>query len=200
MGGVLLDYDPVKALRRHGVSEEDIDLINREFYGRRSIAATDAGLKTHKQVILEAADRLNDRCVRVLKEMYLDQSYGIVEMPEIPQMYGFISRLRDKGYGIYLLSNAGYDFYEYTRPKKVFELIPNIFISANYHVVKPDPAIYRLFFKEFGLDPSECVFVDDMQANVDGSIACGMDAICFASAREPLERLEKEFAARGIEL
>ena len=200
MGGVLLDYDPVKALRRHGVSDDDVALIKREFYDKRCIYATDAGLKTHKQVITETAPRLNERCVKALSELYLDQVYGNVEMPEIPVMYDFILRLKNKGYTTYLLSNAGYDFYEYSKHKKICALLDHTFISGDYHIVKPDAAIYLKFFEVFGLKPEECLFTDDMQANVDGSVACGMDAVCFAAAREPIEKLEKEFAARGIEI
>ncbi|MCR5782467.1 MAG: HAD-IA family hydrolase [Clostridia bacterium] len=200
MGGVLLDYNPAAALKRHGASEEDIALIKREFYDKGCIRATDAGLRTHKQVITEAAPRLNDRCVRLLNDLYVAQDYGTNEMPEFPVMSDLILRLKAKGCGVYLLSNAGFDFYEYSKHKQVLSLIPDKLISANYHIIKPDPAIYRKFFELFSVRPEECVFIDDMQINVDGSRACGMDAVCFATGSEPLEKLTDELAKRGIKV
>ena len=200
MGGVLLDYNPAAALKRHGALDEDIALIKREFYDKGCIRATDAGLKTHKQVIIEAAPRLNDRCVRLLNGLYVEQDYGTNEMPEFPVMSDLILRLQANGYGVYLLSNAGFDFYEYSKYKRVLSLIPDKLISANYHVIKPDPAIYRIFFELFSVKPEECVFIDDMQINADGSKACGMDAICFATGFEPLEKLTDELAKRGIKV
>ncbi len=200
MGGVLLDYDPAAALKRHGASDEEIALIRREFYEKGCIRATDAGLKTHKQVIAEAAPRLNDSCVRLLTELYVEQDYGTNEMPEFPVMSELIVRLKNNGYRVYLLSNAGFDFYEYSKYKQVLSLIPDRLVSANYHVIKPDPAIYRRFFELFSVDPGECVFIDDMQINVDGAKACGMDAICFATGSGPIEKLLNELTKRGVKV
>jgi len=47
-------------------------------------------------------------------------------------------------------------------------------VSAHEGVVKPDPAIYRLLEKRYGLDLAHCVFIDDNAANVAGAQAVGM--------------------------
>lgn len=36
------------------------------------------------------------------------------------------------------------------------------------------------FFARFGLRSEECFFIDDLQLNIDGARACGMDGYCFA--------------------
>ena len=48
------------------------------------------------------------------------------------------------------------------------------------HCIKPEPAIYRRLFEKFGIRPEESFFIDDVQANIDGARACGMDGYCFA--------------------
>ena len=53
-------------------------------------------------------------------------------------------------------------------------------VSAEEKLVKPDPAIFRRLCDKFGLQMDECVFVDDLQKNVDGAVACGMQGYCFA--------------------
>jgi len=40
--------------------------------------------------------------------------------------------------------------------------------------------MYGRFFDRFGLKPEECYFIDDLQNNIEGAKACGMDGYCFA--------------------
>ncbi len=45
---------------------------------------------------------------------------------------------------------------------------------------KPDPAIYRLTCEQLGLDPAECLFVDDLECNVVAARELGMEALLCA--------------------
>ena len=47
------------------------------------------------------------------------------------------------------------------------------------HVLKPDPAIYRLVTDRLGLTGQDCLFVDDQRGNVAGAAAVGMGAVWF---------------------
>ena len=60
---------------------------------------------------------------------------------------------------------------------------------------KPDPAIYRLLLDRYSLNPEECVFLDDIQKNLDAAKAFGIHTILFRSmeqAREELRALRVE--------
>ena len=58
---------------------------------------------------------------------------------------------------------------------------------------KPDPAIYQRLFERFSLDPAQCLFIDDLPANIQGGRACGMEGIVFdgevSHLRQSLEQL-----------
>ena len=45
--------------------------------------------------------------------------------------------------------------------------------------VKPGPEIYRTLLERYRLRPEDCLFVDDVQQNVDGAVAVGMHAVRF---------------------
>jgi putative hydrolase of the HAD superfamily len=47
------------------------------------------------------------------------------------------------------------------------------------HVLKPDPRIYHLVVERLGVDPADCLFVDDQPGNIDGARAVGMSAVWF---------------------
>ena len=56
--------------------------------------------------------------------------------------------------------------------------------------VKPEPEIYRLLYKKYGLIPEECVFIDDSAANIEGAERTGMPGIVFhGDAAELREKL-----------
>jgi putative hydrolase of the HAD superfamily len=62
-------------------------------------------------------------------------------------------------------------------------------------MVKPDPAFYQLLIDKYQLDPARCVFIDDLETNLEGARAAGMHTILFenpAQAEAALDRLLKE--------
>jgi putative hydrolase of the HAD superfamily len=46
-------------------------------------------------------------------------------------------------------------------------------------MAKPEPRIYALAAQRLGLPPEECVFVDDLEANVNAAREAGMQGICY---------------------
>ena len=47
-------------------------------------------------------------------------------------------------------------------------------------MLKPHAEIYERLCEKFDLKAEECLFVDDLQANIDGAKAVGMEGYCFA--------------------
>ncbi len=99
----------------------------------------------------------------------------------VPQMYELMRAVRKAGLRTCLLSNswgpAGY-------PRDTFpELFDAWVISAEVGMRKPEERIFRHAAGLLGLPPEQCVFIDDIEANVDAAGALGMVAIHH---REPL--------------
>lgn len=97
----------------------------------------------------------------------------------------WVKELKAAGYQVYFLSNYSRHLRK-TVPETI-DFIPYMdggVFSSDVKLMKPDPAIYQLLCKNYSLDPSECLFIDDRQENVDGAIACGMHSIRFESYAE----------------
>lgn len=62
-------------------------------------------------------------------------------------------------------------------------------ISAEVGMVKPDPEIYLYALDQLQVEPSNAVFVDDFQENIDGARAVGMHAIHFQDSKLALSEL-----------
>lgn len=50
-------------------------------------------------------------------------------------------------------------------------------VSAEENLLKPDPAIYRVFLERFQQKAEDCLFMDDNRANVDSAAALGFSVI-----------------------
>ncbi|MEM9502151.1 MAG: HAD family phosphatase [Pseudomonadota bacterium] len=65
-----------------------------------------------------------------------------------------------------------------------WHLFDHAAVSAEIGVLKPDARIYRWLLNTAGLSAAECVFLDDVQRNVDGAKAVGMAAQLFTDAAQ----------------
>jgi putative hydrolase of the HAD superfamily len=93
----------------------------------------------------------------------------------VPAMYNTIRALRGAGFSTALLSNSwGCDEY----PRADFPaLFDAVVISGEVGMRKPEEAIFLHAAKALGLAPQECVFIDDVEANVAAAVACGMTGV-----------------------
>lgn len=71
------------------------------------------------------------------------------------------------------------------------EMFDGVVISGEVGFHKPQPEIYRLGAESVGLDPGECVFVDDLRENCEGAEAMGMTAVLHRGADSTLPELER---------
>lgn len=200
MGNVLILFYPEKTFSKYLPDKKDVDIILDVFYRSGIFRDCDRGIKTYAEVIDEVSDKLPPHALAVLKEIYLEKGYGLTEMPPFPEMYDLVTELKTNGYKIYLLSNAGYDFYEYSPHKPVISLMDGKIISCEHKVLKPEKEIYEILFNSFSLDPAECIFIDDVEENIQGSIDCGMDGIVFSPALEDVSVLKDKLRQKGVKI
>jgi len=105
----------------------------------------------------------------------------------VPVMYDMLRKLRATGIRTCLLSNSwgpgGY-------PREDFpELFDAVVISHEVGMRKPEPRIFRHAAGLIGLPPDECVFIDDIEANVAAARACGMTGIWHDDPQRTAEHL-----------
>ena len=109
-----------------------------------------------------------------------------------PAMAALVRRVNQRGIRTALLSNSWGNTY----PRDTWDgMFDDIVISGEVGLRKPEPEIFRLAAGRLGLEPAECVFVDDLQHNVDGARAVGMTAILHTEYDETRRALEDLFGA-----
>ena len=104
-----------------------------------------------------------------------------------PDMLALSRRLRSAGVTTAILSNMPLDKLAWMRKIPACHFInefPVTVFSCDHHLVKPEPAIYRLCLDMLAKSPGECLFLDDVPVNVDGGRKAGMATYLFRTAAE----------------
>jgi epoxide hydrolase-like predicted phosphatase len=108
-------------------------------------------------------------------------------MKPVESMVDAVRRIRASELLTGLVSNSwSTDHYD---RKLLADLFDVVVISAEVHLHKPQPEIYRLAAERLDVDPAECLFVDDLRENCEGAEAVGMTAIRHRSAPETIAKL-----------
>jgi putative hydrolase of the HAD superfamily len=81
--------------------------------------------------------------------------------------------------------------------EEIRALFDDVVISAEVGMHKPEPEIFLLAAERLGVDPTDCVFVDDLRENCAGAEAVGMTAVLHRDAEQTIARLEELL---GVEL
>ncbi len=109
-----------------------------------------------------------------------------------PAMLAWMTRLREKGIKLGLLSNMPVDLIEYLRTNaKWLEAFNFQTFSAEVRLIKPDAAIYRYTLQGLNVAPSEALFVDDRETNIQAARALGIHGILFQSIAQLRDELEQ---------
>jgi putative hydrolase of the HAD superfamily len=96
-------------------------------------------------------------------------------------MVDAVREVRAAGYRTALLTNNAREWEEQWRAAiPVDELFDVVVDSSRVGLRKPDPAIYHLTCERLAAQPDECLFVDDLECNVEAAASLGMRTILCA--------------------
>ena len=185
MGNVLLEYRTARTLARYFSGAEDRALIDRELFNGPEWVKADLGECTGEEQFLGVSKRVPQRLHAALQACINGWQADMIPMP---QSQRFVAEMKEKGYGLYVLSNASPLFYECFPRFGHIEIFDGMVVSCDYHVLKPDERIYRILLEKFHLKPEECLFFDDRPENVQGAREVGMNSEVFTGDWENLRR------------
>jgi 2-haloacid dehalogenase len=113
----------------------------------------------------------------------------------IPGTAELLGRLRERGVRLFALSNLSTEtLADVRRSVPAITMFEDILISGEVKIAKPEPEIFHLAGRRFGIEPRRTFFVDDMPYNVRAARSCDFIALRFTTAAE----LEHELARLGV--
>ena len=184
MGGVLMTFDGPHFSSIFTDTPEDAALLQDALFGSTMWSLLDSGTISHETMARYAENHLPER-------LHPNLHACIARWPDysmpIKPVNDLAIRLKNEGYGIYVLSNASTRIMEQLGHAPAMPYIDGYVVSANERIMKPDPEIFRLICTRFSLDPTDCLFVDDNEDNCIGARVAGMHAYHFTGNVDELE-------------
>src|SRR5580692_9400700 len=189
LGGVLIDWNPRHLYRKLFQDEAAMEYFlanictpewNLQQDVGRTFAEACAALKLQSPSNAEMIDAWFGR----FDEMMTGPIAGTVDI---------LAELREREVPIYALSNWSAETFPFARRRFEFlQWFRAIVLSAEVHLVKPDPRIFQRFCEKVALLPEQIIYVDDLQHNVEAARRIGMYTVRFsdpAALREELVQL-----------
>lgn len=186
MGNVLLSYNPNICLEKFLDNEEDRAVIRKELFEGPEWVEGDLGLITDAERFDGVSKRVPERLHDSLRKCTLE---WMMCMKPVPGAREFCRYVKEKGYHIYVLSNASNTFYDYFPNFSAPDYFDGMVVSCDIHIIKPDIRIYEHLLKKYDLRPGECFFIDDLDANVDGAKKAGMNGAVFRGDFQEIKEL-----------
>ncbi|MBQ6346051.1 MAG: HAD family phosphatase [Clostridia bacterium] len=183
--GVIARFDTEGYYARHGISPGDQMILQREVFRSLEFAMGDRGAISEEAAIGAICARIPGRLHEAVSDFIHRQNRALLP---IPGMEDLLQRLKDRGHRLFLLSNTSRAFHRFQADIPGIALFDGTLISADVGLVKPDPAIFRLACRQFGILPSESAFVDDTPINAEAAQYVGMKACVFNGDVKKLEQ------------
>lgn len=190
LGNVLVDFDPVRFVREKNVNDQQQELLRSEIFGSVDWLRFDKGTMTRDELALAVKARLPEDLHMIADDLlatWYNDLHPLPQMAELPQ------QLKEKGFNLYILSNAPQDYYLYEDKVPSHHSFDGIFISSDWKLAKPEHEIFRTFYSHFRLNPAECYFIDDNAANILAAEETGMRGFHFKNNFDSLNKELSQF-------
>ena len=188
IGNVLTDFRWEDFLKEKGITGEEFDKVAKISVRGPYWQEFDRGIWSDEQ-ILESFISLEPEMEETIHRAF-DNISGIVVIRDYACEW--IKSLKESGYKVYYLSNFSKKAEaECPESLEFIELMDGGILSYKDKLIKPDHAIYELLLSRYGLKADECVFFDDMEANVKAANELGIHGIQFIDKKTAEEQLLK---------
>lgn len=194
-GNVLIEWNSAKILAAF-VKEEDRKRVKAAIFDSGLWAQTDTGQLTLEAAI-QAAQTLLDSSYSATVEAIFTHWYETVDVYH--QLQEKIFEWAQLGYGIYILSTTSEIFYavENAGLLPMTKVLTGKILSYEVGCAKPDKSIYQKLLAQYALQANQCVFIDDLQINLDAAKSLGFETILATSEQQNIIAIEELLKKKG---
>ncbi|WP_449433142.1 HAD family hydrolase [Pseudomonas putida] len=187
LGGVLVDWNPRHLYRKIFVNDEAAmeaflkDVCNtawneRQDRGRAWVDAISEAIANHPA---------HEPHIRAYRDRWDEMLSGALD-----DTVEILEELHTAGVRLIALTNWSAETFHIAEQRFEFlNRFEGVVVSGKEGLMKPEPEIFQLLIRRYGLSPSRTVFIDDVQKNVDAAAALGLRGIRFTDAPQLREAL-----------
>ena len=160
MGNVLLEWNKDKILQGVSDTKEEYLILDKAIFQSGLWERLDLGTMTREELVLKGVWTYQKKVEEVIWNWpsYIDI---------YTKVFPVLSELKKKGHRIFVLSNTSKVFYDLLEEQlsPIKELLDGFVLSCDIKAIKPDLAMFKEILDKYQLDPTNCVFLDDIEDN-----------------------------------
>ncbi|HEX5127227.1 MAG TPA: HAD family phosphatase [Rhodocyclaceae bacterium] len=179
IGNVLLDWDRRYLYRKLIADEAEMEAFLRDVCPMSWHGQQDAGRSCAEAI----SDRIAlfpqyENLIRAHYERWDETIGGPIE-----GSVALLHELKRAGLRVYALTNFPDELF--LRAQHRYDFLwefAGIVVSGRERLIKPDPAIYRVLFERYAIQPEAAIFIDDSLPNILTAQELGMHTVHFLGA------------------
>ncbi|CGF83374.1 hydrolase [Streptococcus pneumoniae] len=183
LGNVLIEWNKEKILSKICKNDLEYNLFNQFVFQSNLWIDLDNG-----KISLEF---LENQLIDEMGHQYQDQIHELVwnwfnYVDLYDEVYELIKQLKKKNFQIYVLSNTSSIFHILLDSvlSKVSSVLDGYVISCEVKMMKPQKEIYSSLVNKYQLDIKDCIFLDDLEENVEAARTLGIKAFQIKERKE----------------
>lgn len=183
LGGVLLKYNPQEIMNDLFDESQRDEVVRLMGAMHKMWLTVDKGLLSPQAAAEKLAESFDKNIVTKFTQ-------------EVPKRFkpmdggvDILKKIKEKGYKTYILSNLSQVAYDSISSYDFLKEFDGAIFSYQHKSVKPESEIYQALLTTYGLNPEECLFIDDLDVNIQAAKDHGIDGIVCKDHTYVLEQL-----------
>ena len=175
MGNVLLEWNKDKILQDISDTKKDYLILDKSIFQSGLWERLDLGTMTREELVLKVVSMIGKTYQQKVEEVIWNWPSYIAIYTEV---FPVLSEAKKKGHRIFVLSNTSKVFYDLLEKQlsPLKELLDGFVLSCDIKAIKPDLAMFEEILDKYQLDPTNCVFLDDIEDNTMAAEKLGIKA------------------------
>ena len=158
--------------------DDAIEAVGDAMFASDDWVEADRGVRTEEEILQSFIDN-DPEYEKQIRDAFDDMGFTIHTFSYTKT---WLKYLKQRGYKLYYLSNFS---------KPLFERC-----TQEMEFLNLDAQFYQKLLKDFKIEPSKAVFLDDVMENIAEARAQGLNAVHFTNKKEAIRALKDDF---GVE-
>ncbi|HGJ6630784.1 TPA: HAD family hydrolase [Streptococcus pneumoniae] len=183
LGNVLIEWNKEKILSKICKNDLEYNLFNKFVFQSNLWIDLDNGKISLEFLENQLSDEMGHQYQDQIHELVWNW-FNYVDLYD--EVYELIKQLKKKNFQIYVLSNTSSIFHILLDSvlSKVSSVLDGYVISCEVKMMKPQKEIYLSLVNKYQLDIKDCIFLDDLEENVEAARTLGIKAFQIKERKE----------------
>lgn len=183
LGNVLIEWNKEKILSKICKNDLEYNLFNKFVFQSNLWIDLDNGKISLEFLENQLIDEMGHQYQEQIHELVWNW-FNYVDLYD--EVYELIKQLKKKNFQIYVLSNTSSIFHILLDSvlSKVSSVLDGYVISCEVKMMKPQKEIYLSLVNKYQLDIKDCIFLDDLEENVEAARTLGIKAFQIKERKE----------------